>query len=220
MSTNRKKRYPQNKDGVQTDSFGKLENALQYQYELKVKEAASSGAHDENVLKICQSAECSLHFKIPEYIKNLLFLAGFESLALIATMTEKNVEELELYAKEELRSTVPQKRLCQVLQIYIYKNYPKEFKCIIRHKKMLHLLIEFCKSQENSANEENKENISDTVVKLDNARGIANSEAMPASRNGEKSVNSSFDFTKENRTLLRLIKNWTNSRADQIYFDL
>nr|CAI5838954.1 unnamed protein product [Callosobruchus analis] len=126
-------------------------------------EAANSGAHDENVLKIFQSAESSLHFKIPEYIKNLLFLAGFESLALIATMTEKNIEELELYAKEELKSIVPQK---DYVKYYgsTYKNYPEKFKFVIGHKKMLHLLIEFCKSQENSANEENKENIRDTVV--------------------------------------------------------
>nr|CAI5825671.1 unnamed protein product [Callosobruchus analis] len=137
--------------------------------------AAISGAHDENVLKIFQSAESSLHFKIPEYIKNLLFLAGFESLALIATMTEKNIEELELYAKEELKSIVPQK---DYVKYYgsTYKNYPEKFKFVIGHKKMLHLLIEFCKSQENSANEENKENIRDTVVKLDNARSISNSE--------------------------------------------
>ncbi|VEN46405.1 unnamed protein product [Callosobruchus maculatus] len=177
-------------------------------------EAANSGAHDENVLKIFQSAESSLHFKIPQYIKNLLFLAGFESLALIATMTEKNIEELELYAKEELKSIVPQQDYVKYYGT-TYKNYPEKFKFVIGYKKMLHLLIEFCKSQENSVNEENKENMSDTVVKLDNARGIANSEAMPASSNGEKSINSSFDFTEENRTVLRLIKNWTKSRADQ-----
>nr|CAI5853527.1 unnamed protein product [Callosobruchus analis] len=78
-------------------------------------------------------------------------------------MTEKNIEELELYAKEELKSIVPQK---DYVKYYgsTYKNYPEKFKFVIGHKKMLHLLIEFCKSQENSANEENKENIRDTVV--------------------------------------------------------
>ncbi|VEN60399.1 unnamed protein product, partial [Callosobruchus maculatus] len=106
-------------------------------------EAANSGAHDENVLKIFQSAESSLHFKIPQYIKNLLFLAGFESLALIATMTEKNIEELELYAKEELKSIVPQQDYVKYYRT-TYKNYPEKFKFVIENLAYLSISVKIC----------------------------------------------------------------------------
>lgn len=180
------------------------------------KRVLNSGTNDDNELEIFYTAESNLHFQIPEYIKNLLIIAGFESSTLIATINEKTIEDLEVFAREELRTIICEE---DIVKYYgsTFQKHPEKFKFVIGHKKILHLLIEFCKKQSNLTKGNKKMKINDNVGRQRSIRSTASSGSFSSSEG--KFVGSSgelsFDYTEENRSVLQLVKNWTKSKVDK-----
>lgn len=160
--------------------------------------------------QIFSSAERSLHITIPDYMKNLLTVAGFESSALIATMDENTIEEVEVFAKKELQNIVSAKDIVKYYG-FTYQNHPEKFKFVVGHKKILHMLIQFCKKQATKANEKNK-----ILLKPnDNRCTVPNTVSEEnCNKSSESSADLTTDFIEENKTVLKLVKTWLKSKVN------
>ncbi|KAK4882222.1 hypothetical protein RN001_005541 [Aquatica leii] len=137
---------------------------------------------------------------LPEYIKKLLKITGFDTKSALSDFQETDINYLEKFAAEEIPNLFPHN-----LESYlnIYAKNPKSFKIVLGHKKVLMKFCETLRTRKNVLPLTTKKlstNSSDTNLLLDSRLD-------------------STDLTEENAKLLKTIKNWIAQRSNNLNID-
>lgn len=84
-------------------------------------------------------AEAFLGFKIPPDLKKMLSVNGYSALSIIADITEQELTEIQLFAREKLPKIINEN---EYEDYYgpLFKNFPEEYTIMSGHKKILNKL--------------------------------------------------------------------------------
>lgn len=77
-----------------------------------------------------------LKVSVPQFLKNMLKICGFDNELSFRNVTSSDLEELEHFARNDLPELITEDRYEEYYGP-LYKNHPKKFKLLVGHKKLL-----------------------------------------------------------------------------------
>lgn len=97
--------------------------------------------------------ESQMGYSIPVYIKNILRLRGFETATTIKTLTAKDYEDLEVFARTKMEKYVP---FGASREDYynIFSREPEAFEILPGHIKLLNQAVEHLKRMSSQYNKQ------------------------------------------------------------------
>ncbi|CAG9820720.1 unnamed protein product [Phaedon cochleariae] len=154
-----------------------------------------------------KGAEAALNLIIPEIVKNIMIINGYDNEGIIANIDESRLEEMETFARNELHEILKPEDLPKYYGLHSEK--PTLFKFISGHKQTILMLANY--SRENFTRR--RMSTSKNKSKSNN-----NSESDSCSSNSQtseilKNIKHAPKLTEENALIWTTLKKWAKERT-------
>ncbi|KAF5280410.1 hypothetical protein FQR65_LT03219 [Abscondita terminalis] len=164
-------------------------------------------------------AESSLNIKVPESIKNLLIINGYQDASVIANIDDVIISEIESFARNDLEHIIDQNEYDKYYGVFS-KN-PKMFKFVSGHRQIIKMLSkhfrETLKKQrfEGQKNKHGSKNGRNHCIPVQIDSDSQYSATSPQNlNNGSSERLSPINLTKENAKILDVMKNWAKNKVE------
>lgn len=163
--------------------------------------------------------EKQLNTKIPQTLRNILIVTGFDDIQLLKDITEKNIFEIEVFVKTKLHTCIKQE---DYINYYgpLYCNSPENFQFVLGHKIILDKISQYCKQKLSKKFDkatmteplldEKQDSRKEDSAAVTEVRGV---DCTIKSKHNGKTTNTT-DISLENKYILKTIKNWTNTKFE------
>ncbi|XP_071567414.1 uncharacterized protein [Temnothorax nylanderi] len=143
--------------------------------------------------------EMSLNIKIPETLKNLLIVNGFDNEIVISNINDSDIRDIVLFTRNDLHKIIDKEDLPKYYGLY-WKN-PSLFDIVAGHKRIISLLSEYYKKK-----------LTKKLTKKTNKSQIL---AQLNSNSNQASTSKSTILEEENTRVRKAIVSWTQGKVNK-----
>ncbi|KAK4881467.1 hypothetical protein RN001_004786 [Aquatica leii] len=158
---------------------------------------------------IWRKIEITLGIKIPDYLINLLKIAGYDNELSLSYIADDDIENLEEYARNELINIVNLEDEHERRKYYgnYFNNY-KNFKIVMGHRKLLVNVWKEYKNKLDTYTNKSSSQTSSKNLKMSKKRPNTNKEDF-------EKTSTSADLNEEKGKLERACKNWLEQNKEK-----
>lgn len=154
------------------------------------------------------AAEQFLDLEVPNYLKKLLTINGYNNATTIARICENDITEIESFAKNTLPTIIEKQDFEQYY--WIFHQNVDNFKIVNGHRKLIILIADYFKSRMKT-----NDSLSTTNKTVKRFSSPVNSHNNLTSQN--KSL---YDLKEENRHVTKTLKNWIRRKCNDKQWNL
>ncbi|CAH0558700.1 unnamed protein product [Brassicogethes aeneus] len=183
----------------------------------------------DGFINFFESFESKLNIVIPQTVKNILIINGYDNKRLVAELNETKISEIEDFVRNDLRNIVEKHDFEKYYGLFA--NKPHLFKFVVGHRQIILKLIEFAQEQiTNESHFELKEkrkamqktrgkavpstSTCSSAIKLENV-----GEHSRHDSSGSRTRTESVSLTEENAAIWSTLKSWTKSKTTGALWD-
>lgn len=150
-------------------------------------------------------AESGVNIRVPDVIKNMLNINGYENRLLISQIDDCVISSIEEFARNDLPHIISKDEFKKYYGIFSDK--PDKFRFVIGHRQIIKIIAEFFQKE---LNETNYDGVGKNITKKSSSASSQQTQKLSC----DVSCDESVDLQEERQKLFHTMKSWARLKVD------